>query len=111
MKRIGILGSGKGSNFASIMKAVKAGVLPIEVALVISDVQGAGILKIAQDHGIAHRYVPPGNFRTKLEPERELEYVKLLQEARVDLVVLAGYMRILKAPFLNAFANRVLNIH
>lgn len=111
MKRIGILGSGKGSNFASIMKAIKAGTLPVEVALVISDVQGAGILRIAADHGIPHQYVPPGNFRTKLEPEREREYVKLLQDAGVDLVVLAGYMRILKAPFLNAFENRVMNIH
>lgn len=111
MKRIGVLGSGKGSNFAAIADAVKAGTLPVEVAVVISDVAGAGILSVAERHGIANRYIAPGKFRTKLEPQVEEEYVRTLREARVDLVVLAGFMRILKAPFLSAFENRVINIH
>ncbi len=111
MKRIGVLGSGKGSNFAAIAEAVQQKVLPVEIALVLSDIKEAGILSIAAKYQIPHRYVAPGKFRTKLEPEVEMEYVRLLQEARVDLVVLAGFLRILKTPFLSAFENRVMNIH
>lgn len=111
MKRIGVLGSGKGSNFAAIAEAVKSGVLPVEIAIVISDVADAGILSLAAKHGIPSRYIAPGKFRTKIEPQIEEEYVRALREARVELVVLAGFMRILKAPFLTAFENRVINIH
>lgn len=111
MKRIGILGSGKGSNFAAIAEAVRQKRLPVEIALVLSDVPEAGILALAAKFGVPGRYVAPGKFRTKLEPEVEFEYAQLLREARVDLVVLAGFMRILKEPFLSAFEGRVLNIH
>jgi len=111
MKRIGILGSGKGSNFAAIVEAVQCKVLPVEIALALSDVGGSGILSLAAKYAIPCRHVAPGGFRTKLEPGVEGEYVRLLQEAGVDLVVLAGFMRILKAPFLSAFENRVMNIH
>jgi phosphoribosylglycinamide formyltransferase 1 len=111
MKRIGILGSGKGSNFRAIAEAVKQQKLSVDIALVLSDVENAGILSIAADHKIPHQYIAPGKFRTKFEPQVELEYVRLLNEAKVDLVVLAGFMRMLKAPFLSAFENRVVNIH
>jgi phosphoribosylglycinamide formyltransferase-1 len=111
MKRIGILGSGKGSNFNAILNAVKDKTLPVEIALVLSDIETAGILSIAKAGGIPHRYVAPGKFRTKLEPQIEEEYVRLLKEAGVELIVLAGFMRILKAPFLSSFENRVINIH
>ncbi len=111
MKRIGILGSGKGSNFAAIVEAVNRKLLSVEIAFVLSDVENAGILTLAAQHHISSHYVAPGKFRTKLEPEIELAYVQLLKEARVDLVVLAGFMRILKAPFLSAFENCVINIH
>lgn len=111
IKRIGILGSGKGSNFAAIMEAIRQKTLSVDVALVISDVKEAVILALAVQHRIPARFIAPGKFRTKLEPEIELEYVRLLQEAQVDLVVLAGFMRILKSPFLTAFENKVMNIH
>jgi len=111
MKRLGILGSGKGSNFAAIADAVQRKVLPVEIATVLSDVENAGILAVAAKRGVPRRYVAPGKFRTKLEPDVEMEYVRLLREARVDLVVLAGFMRILKPPFLSAFENRVMNVH
>ncbi len=111
MKRIGILGSGKGSNFAAIADAVQQGLLKVEIPIVISDVAEAGILDLAREHQFPARHIPPGKFRTKLEPEIEREYVQALKDAKVDLVVLAGFMRILKAPFLSEFENRVINIH
>ena len=111
MKRLGILGSGKGSNFVAIAEAVRRKALPVEIVLVLSDVENAGILALAAKFGIPHRYVAPGKFRTKLEPDVEMEYARLLQEAGVDLVVLAGFMRVLKPLFLSLFENRVMNIH
>src|SRR3989338_1281377 len=96
MKRLGILGSGKGSNFAAIADAVQRQTLPVEIAIVLSDVENSGILALAKKHGVPHRFVAPGKFRTKLEPDVEMEYLKILQEVRVDLVALAGFMRILK---------------
>jgi phosphoribosylglycinamide formyltransferase-1 len=109
--RLGVLGSGKGSNFVSIADAVKAGRLDVQVGVVISDVPDSGILKHAQALGIRALYVPPGKFRTKLDEEAELACVAALRDAEVDLVVLAGFMRILKGEFLKAFPQRVINIH
>ena len=109
--RLGVLGSGKGSNFVAIADACAAGVTSAEVALVISDVPDAGILEHARERGLTAQYLAPGKFRTKLDEEAEAAYIRALQEARVDLVVLAGFMRILKGEFLRAFANRVINIH
>jgi phosphoribosylglycinamide formyltransferase-1 len=109
--RLGVLGSGKGSNMVAIAEACAAGSLPAQMALVLSDVPEAGILDRARERGIPARCLPPGRFRTKLDEEAERAYVVALQEARVDLVVLAGFMRILKGDFLRAFPQRVLNIH
>ncbi len=109
--RLGVLGSGKGSNFVAIADACAAGRVPAQVALVLSDVENSGILAHARDRGLAARFLPPGKFRTKLDDAAEAEYIRALQEARVDLVVLAGFMRILKGEFLRAFAGRVVNIH
>jgi phosphoribosylglycinamide formyltransferase-1 len=109
--RLGVLGSGKGSNFAAIADAVAAGKIPAEVAVVLSDVEGAGILSRARERKIPARFVPPGKFRTKLEEEAEREFVKILREAKVDLIVLAGFMRVLKGDFLRAFEGRIVNIH
>lgn len=109
--RLGVLGSGKGSNFAAIADACAAGRVPAQVALVVSDVENAGILVHARDRGIAARFIAPGKFRTKLDEAAEAEYIRALQEARVDLIVLAGFMRILKGEFLRAFVGRVVNIH
>ena len=109
--RLGVLGSGKGSNFVAIAAACAAGAVPAQIALVLSDLPDAGILAHARDRHIPARYLPPGKFRTRLDEESERAYVQALQEARVDLVVLAGFMRVLKAPFLDAFAGRIVNIH
>jgi phosphoribosylglycinamide formyltransferase-1 len=110
--RLGVLGSGKGSNYRAIQEAILRGEVPhAETAVVISDVEGAGILEAAQGYGVRAEYVAPGRFRTRMEPEAEARVVSLLDEARVDLVVLAGYMRMVKEPLLDAFAGRIINIH
>ena len=106
-----MLGSGKGSNFAAIAEAIAAGRVPAEVALVASDVEDAGILEHARQRNCPARFIPPGKFRTKLDEDAERAFITALQEARVDLIVLAGFMRILKGDFLRAFADRVINIH
>jgi len=109
--RLGVLGSGKGSNFVAIARAIEDGSLPAKVGLVISDVDGAGILQHARERGIPARFIAPGSFRTKLDPQAEAAFIAALKEARIDLVVLAGFMRILKGDFLKAFNGRVVNIH
>jgi phosphoribosylglycinamide formyltransferase-1 len=109
--RLGVLGSGKGSNFAAIADAVAAGKIPAETALVLSDVESAGILAHARARKIPAQFIPPGKFRTKLDEEAERAFVGALQEAKVDLIVLAGFMRVLKGEFLRAFEGRIVNIH
>ena len=109
--RLGVLGSGKGSNFVAIADACAAGKMPAEVAVVLSDVEGAGILARARDRKLPARFIPPGKFRTKLDEEAERAFVGALQEARVDLIVLAGFMRVLKGDFLRAFEGRIVNVH
>jgi phosphoribosylglycinamide formyltransferase-1 len=109
--RIGVLGSGKGSNFRAIADAMDRGELNVDVRVVISDVENAGILELARHRGIRAEYVAPGRFRTKMEPEAEQRMATLLQEADVELVVLAGYMRMIKAPLLDVFSGKIVNIH
>ena len=95
----------------AIADAIGRGEVAAEVALVLSDVEGAGILEHARARGLPAEFVAPGKFRTKLDEDAERAYIAKLQAARVDLVVLAGFMRILKGDFLRAFQNRVVNIH
>ncbi|HYG23961.1 MAG TPA: phosphoribosylglycinamide formyltransferase [Verrucomicrobiae bacterium] len=109
--RIGVLGSGKGSNFVAIANAVERGEINAEIALVLSDVDDAGILAHARAHRFPAQFIPPGKFRTKLDDEAERAVVGGLQSAKVDLVVLAGFMRVLKGEFLRAFEGRIVNIH
>lgn len=109
--RIGVLGSGKGSNFVAIANAVAAGKIPAQVAVVLSDVESSGILNHARDRKIPAQFVQPGPFRTKLGEEAEREFVNRLRGANVDLILLAGFMRVLKGDFLRAFENRIVNIH
>jgi phosphoribosylglycinamide formyltransferase-1 len=108
---IAILGSGKGSNARAIIETIRAGELNAEVRLVVADVADAGILAIARSFGLPAVYLEPGRFRTRLEPEVEEQLVRMLQEAGVKLVVLAGFMRVLKRPLLEAFPGRIINIH
>ena len=109
--RLGVLGSGKGSNFVALADAIARGEVAAEIAIVLSDVEDAGLLQHARARGLPAEFVAPGKFRTKLDEEAERAYIARLQEARVDLIVLAGFMRILKGDFLRAFAERVVNIH
>ena len=109
--RLGVLGSGKGSNFVAIADAIAAGNIPAEVALVVSDVVSAGILEHARQRNLPARFISPGKFRTKLDEDAEHAYVTALQDAKVDLIVLAGFMRVLKGDFLRAFEGRIVNVH
>jgi phosphoribosylglycinamide formyltransferase-1 len=109
--RLGVLGSGKGSNFAAIADACASGKIPAEIAVVLSDVENAGILALARERKIPAQFVPPGKFRTKLDEEAEHAFVEALRAAQVDLIVLAGFMRVLKGEFLRAFEGRIVNVH
>ena len=113
MKRlpVGILGSGKGSNCRVILERIRSGDLAADARVIISDVLDAPILDIAREFSVANAYLPPGRFRTRLELEIEEALVKMLRQAGVHLVVLAGFMRVLHAPMLNAFPRRIINIH
>jgi phosphoribosylglycinamide formyltransferase 1 len=108
---IGILGSGKGSNCRAILERIRSGELGAEVRLVVSDVLDAPILDLAREFAVMNAYLAPGRFRTRLEPEIEERLVQILREARVELVVLAGFMRVLHEPMLKAFPRRIINIH
>lgn len=113
MKRlpIGILGSGKGSNCRAILERIRSGDLAADARLVVSDVLDAPILDMAREFSVANAYLPPGRFRTRLEPEVEQQLVDMLRDAGVELVVLAGFMRVLHEPMLKAFPRRIINIH
>ena len=109
--RLGVLGSGEGSNFKAISDACQNGIFPASVAVVLSDVKDATILQRAQEEKVVDRFIAPGKFRTKLDDVAEATFINALREAEVDLVVLAGFMRILKGEFLRAFEGRVVNVH
>ncbi len=109
--KLGVLGSGSGSNMQSIVDAIEAGTLDAEVRLVLADVPGAKILDRAARHGLEGRYLDCAPWKTKLEGPAEDECIRLLKEAGCDTVVLAGFMRIVKPKLLAAFPMRVLNIH
>ena len=109
--RIGVLGSGSGTNCQALLDACAKPDFPAEIVVVISDVEGAKILDRARQTGIEARWIAPGKFRTKLEPEVEQRYVAALREHNVELVCLAGFMRVLKDDFLKSFPGRVINIH
>jgi phosphoribosylglycinamide formyltransferase 1 len=108
---LGILGSGKGTNCRAIVECIRAGTLRADARVIISDVLDAPILEIAREFGIPNAYLPPGKFRTRLELAVEMELVEMLRAAEVELVILAGFMRVLKNPMLDAFPRRILNIH
>ncbi|UCD19440.1 MAG: phosphoribosylglycinamide formyltransferase [candidate division WOR-3 bacterium] len=111
MKNIGVLVSGRGSNLEAIIKNIENGTLQANLACVISDNKDARALQITRDHGFKAIWLDPGPKKTWLLPEYEETYVKTLKEHNVDLVCLAGFMRIIKKPLLDAFKGRILNIH
>jgi phosphoribosylglycinamide formyltransferase-1 len=110
--RVVILGSGRGSNAEAILLAQQAGSLGrARVVQIISDQPAAGILALGPRFGVAARYVDPAPFKTKLEGEGEDRFIAAINAASADLVVLAGFMRVLKPKFLQAFAGRIINLH
>jgi phosphoribosylglycinamide formyltransferase-1 len=109
--RLAVLGSGTGTNFVALQKAILAGRLDAEIAIVISDVPDAPILARAREFGVPTATLPPSPFRTKLGPDAETVLLELLQNTGVGWIVLAGYMRVVKEPLLAAFPNRIVNVH
>jgi len=108
-KRIGVLLSGRGSNFEALAESVAAGRIPgAEIAIVISNREGAPGIDRAKARSITARVIPSKG----LEREAyDRQVVAVLKECRVDLVCLAGYMRLLSPFFVASFPNRILNIH
>jgi phosphoribosylglycinamide formyltransferase-1 len=111
MLRLGILGSGSGSNMQAILDAIRAGTLQAEIALVLSDNPGAFILQRAADAGISTGLIDCRGFRTKFPDEAQEEAAGALRAAGVRMVCLAGFMRMVRRPLLAAFPERILNIH
>ena len=107
--RLGILLSGRGSNFQAIARSIREGRLPgVEIAVVISNVANAPGLKAAAELGLPHAtFVSKGRPRA----DHDADVIACLQSHSVDLVCLAGYMRLLSTAFIAAFHNRILNIH
>ena len=109
--RLGILGSGRGSNLDSIAAAIANGELRAEIRMVMSDAEDAGILEVAKKWNLPFGVIPVSRFKTRLEVEIEEALVRSLRAAGVEFVVLAGYMRLLKSPMLDAFPQAIVNIH
>ena len=110
--RVVILGSGRGSNAEAVLRAEREGRLGLAtVVAVFSDRPDAGILALGPLFGVAAQFVDAGPFRTKLDGEGEGRYLAAVGAARPDLVVLAGFMRVLKAGFLSAYSGRLINLH
>ncbi len=108
-KRIGVLLSGRGSNFEALAESVAAGRIPnAEIAIVISNKPDALGLKRAEARGIATRVIPSKGLQRE---DYDRQVVAVLQECKVDLICLAGYMRLLSPYFVAAFPQKILNIH
>ena len=106
--KLGILLSGRGSNFEAIAHSIKSGRLDAEIAIVISNRADAPGLETAKRLGLNAKLIPS---KGRVREEHDAEVVAALKEAQVDLVCLAGYMRLLSPEFVRAFPHRILNIH
>ena len=108
---LAVLGSGAGTNMQSIVDAIDAGELDAEIKIAVSDNPGAKILERAAKHGIEAMYLDCSPWKTKLEGRAEEELIDVLKARGTDVVVLAGFMRIVKTGLLSAFPGRIVNIH
>ncbi|HEY6273244.1 MAG TPA: phosphoribosylglycinamide formyltransferase [Terriglobales bacterium] len=108
LKRLGILLSGRGSNFEAIADSVQAGRLPAEIAIVVSNRADAPGLESATRRSLKTALIPS---KGRVRQEHDREVIAALKQAEVDLICLAGYMRLLSPEFVRAFPNRILNIH
>ena len=109
--RLGILGSGSGSNMQAILDGVANGSIPATIALVLSDNPQGYILERAKKAGIPTGIIDCRGFKSKYPEEAQAETAAALKAAGVDLVCLAGFMRLVRAPLLQAFPDRIINIH
>jgi phosphoribosylglycinamide formyltransferase-1 len=109
MVNLGVLVSGRGSNLQAIIDPIEAGSLDAKIKIVISNISGVFALERARKHGIPSRVISPKEYKKREDFDQEL--VEVLQGHEVELVILAGYMRILTPVFLKAFPMRVMNIH
>jgi len=108
--RVGVLASGRGSNLQAIIDAVDSGMLKgVEIVVVLSDKADAYALERAKKHGIQAVFVDPGKMRRR--GDYDIELLKNLRQYKVDLVLLAGYMRIVGPVLVEAFENKMMNIH
>ncbi|NBP89814.1 MAG: hypothetical protein EBU50_01070, partial [Opitutae bacterium] len=110
--RVALLGSGRGSNAEAILRAKQNGQLGrADIVGIFCDNPRAPMLKLGPRFGVPAFYLDPGPFKTKFSPEQECVWANTLLSHKVDLVVLAGFMRVIKAPLLDAFKNKIINIH
>jgi phosphoribosylglycinamide formyltransferase 1 len=110
--RVVILGSGRGSNAEAVLRAqAEGGLGEARVVAIFSDNPDARILQLGKELGVKTRFLDPGKFRTKLTGEAEERYIVEISAMQPDLIVLAGFMRIIKAPFIQAFAGKIINLH
>jgi phosphoribosylglycinamide formyltransferase-1 len=109
--RLGVLGSGRGSNLEAICHAIDERILPVELAAVLSDQPGARLLDLGRRHGARTECIVPATPRGRLDAETEGKFVEILRAENVDLVVLAGFMRIVGPIFLAAYPRRIINVH
>lgn len=109
--KIAVLGSGKGSNFRAILNAAMAGQLKVQPVLAISDNADAGLLNLAENLGVTTKVIHEPKFRTRLSEEVEAELVEAIRASGAELIVLAGWMRMVKTQMLEAFPRRIINIH
>lgn len=109
--KLGILGSGSGSNMQAILDAIELGTLNAEIVLVMSDNPDAYILERAHKAGIPHEIIECQKYHNKFPEQAQETTAQRLKSAGVELVCLAGFMRLVKQPLLNAFPHRIINIH
>lgn len=109
MVKIGVLASGRGSNFQAIIDSVRSGYLRAEIAVLISDRSDAYALERARQGGIESIFLSPGDFSSKEEYFRAI--AEKFRSRGVGLIALAGFMRIVGRPLIDAFPDRILNIH
>lgn len=111
MLKLAILGSGSGSNFEALAQAIDDGRLAARIVAVVSDVADALILERARRRGLPAYFLDCAPFKTKLEGAAEARLIGMLREAQADAIALAGFMRLVKPGLINAFPNRIINLH
>ncbi|NDC83516.1 phosphoribosylglycinamide formyltransferase, partial [bacterium] len=106
---LGVMISGRGSNLGAILQEISKSRCPASVALVVSNIPGAPGLKIAEKYGVRHIVLEPSDFETRRAYEKQL--ARIFRSLKVELLVLAGYMRLVGSALLEEYPNKIINIH